>query len=317
MVLPSKFRNSYARAKLWPNGIVPYEIDTSIQSDSTRLAALTSAIQEYHKQTCLKWIRKSSADVNYVRFMDGGPLTCYSFAGMIGGPQNLSIGLGCERAIGVILHEMAHALSFMHEHTRPDRDQYVTVVASRISDGRSVMFDKLAQNDSILNNLSYDYSSMMHYGSTSFSKDGVSPTIITVDPNAQDVIGQREGFSVCDREKINTVYGCTSKLTKDTSCQTKIASVTTTTIAPIAQLQCVDDKNFAADCSKAATNRNLCQEKPGLYSFYCIKTCNNCNSNYCKDTTTPQKYDCRRVRAPCNNNLQDGYNCPKSCGWCT
>lgn len=37
---------------------------------------------------------------------------------MYGGAQNLSIGQGCERAIGVILHEMAHALNFMHEHTR-------------------------------------------------------------------------------------------------------------------------------------------------------------------------------------------------------
>lgn len=37
---------------------------------------------------------------------------------MIGGGQQILYGQGCERAVGVIMHEMAHALSFMHEQMR-------------------------------------------------------------------------------------------------------------------------------------------------------------------------------------------------------
>lgn len=45
------------------------------ESDSTRFDALKAAISAYHNHTCIKWIRKSNADTNYVRFMDGGLLT--------------------------------------------------------------------------------------------------------------------------------------------------------------------------------------------------------------------------------------------------
>lgn len=41
---------------------------------------------------------------------------------------------------------------------------------------------------------------------------------------AQTVIGQRSGFSVCDKEKINALYKCTSKLTRDPSCIDTAAS---------------------------------------------------------------------------------------------
>lgn len=52
----------------------------------------------------------------------------------------------------------------------------------------------------------YDFSSMMHYGSTAFG--GGYQTIQTIKPRNQGLIGQRKGFSKIDIEQINKMYCC-------------------------------------------------------------------------------------------------------------
>lgn len=77
--------------------------------------------------------------------------SCYSYIGRQGGSQDIGIGDGCQYQIGIVLHEMAHAIGFLHEHNRyplvgvprfshllmvllfrPDRDNYVTIKFDRI-----------------------------------------------------------------------------------------------------------------------------------------------------------------------------------------
>ena len=50
---------------------------------------------------------------------------CWSYIGMIGGSQDISIAPGCTRLIPV--HEIFHALGRWHEQSRPDRDNFVTI----------------------------------------------------------------------------------------------------------------------------------------------------------------------------------------------
>ena len=45
---------------------------------------------------------------------------------------------------GTIQHEMLHALGFLHEHVRPDRDQFVTVNDKNIRSGK-VLVKKLTR----------------------------------------------------------------------------------------------------------------------------------------------------------------------------
>ena len=64
---------------------------------------------------------------------------CSSYVGRIGGRQTISIGnsdgsITCKH--GNIVHEIAHALGFFHEHSRPDRDQYVSVLWKNVEGGK-------------------------------------------------------------------------------------------------------------------------------------------------------------------------------------
>lgn len=58
--------------------------------------------------------------------------------GRIGGAQTISVGnsdasIVCKH--GNIVHEIAHSLGFFHEHSRPDRDDYVNILWDNIEGG--------------------------------------------------------------------------------------------------------------------------------------------------------------------------------------
>lgn len=64
---------------------------------------------------------------------------CFSFIGRVKqtNGQELSIGTNCA-VLSVIVHEVLHALGFIHEHTRLDRDNYVIINETNIQPGRDV-----------------------------------------------------------------------------------------------------------------------------------------------------------------------------------
>ena len=77
----------------------------------------------------------------------------------------LSLSLAMSQ-LGIVTHEVGHAIGFWHEQSRPDRDEYVVVNLENISGDMEKEFEKYGT--SIINNqnVEYDYYSNMHYGST-------------------------------------------------------------------------------------------------------------------------------------------------------
>jgi len=103
-----------------------------------------------------------------------------------------------------VMHEIGHSLGLYHEHSRPDRDNYVKIILHNVLERARFNFNK--QPHSRIDSLGtpYDYKSMMHYSATAFGSGKI--TIQTKDRNMQYVIGQRTGFSEIDKKQINLMY---------------------------------------------------------------------------------------------------------------
>ena len=94
---------------------------------------------------------------------------CWSYIGRVYYDQDISLGDGCHGR-GRSLHEFMHALGFLHEHQRADRDDHIEIHWENIKTDRQADFAKL--DTDLNNNQRYDPFSLLHYGTDAFTKNG-------------------------------------------------------------------------------------------------------------------------------------------------
>lgn len=132
---------------------------------------------------------------------------CYSYAGretLEFQPQGLSLGYGCVYN-DIVLHELGHAIGFYHEHTRPDRDEYVDVNYDNIVDYWHRQFEKVEENETNTLGYGYDYASIMHYEGHSATINGEA----TIEATDEGILfGLARELSPLDILKANALYKC-------------------------------------------------------------------------------------------------------------
>lgn len=164
------------------------------------------ALNEYHKQSCIYFIQRRSSDRDYIS-IESASTGCWSSVGRTGGKQIVNLQTpGCVKKVGTVIHELLHALGFLHEQNRDDRDSFVTINSKNIRKGYETNFAKAKPGETSAFGVRYDYGSVLHYSANSFSIDG-QPTIVAKQ-STNERMGQREGFSKKDIEKLNKMYKC-------------------------------------------------------------------------------------------------------------
>ncbi|KAG5683532.1 hypothetical protein PVAND_012806 [Polypedilum vanderplanki] len=183
--------------------IVPFIIDEDSGFSPKQIYKILTAMQEIEEVTCIdfKW-RENEDDFIFIYSGNG----CNSYIGRIKGWQPLSLNIksACGNSKGVIIHQLMHALGIRHMHNHPSRDNYIIIDENNLRDDAKRNFVKYESDEM---NLTYDYYSIMHYGSFAFSKNG-HQSVITINEFYQRIIGQRNYLSPGDIKRLRKMYKC-------------------------------------------------------------------------------------------------------------
>lgn len=96
-------------------------------TDTAQRNLIHEAMNDYHKYTCVKFKPYTGEESDYIR-ITAGNTGCWSSVGRIGGKQDVNLQVpGCLLKKGTVIHELMHAIGFLHEQSRFERDEYVTI----------------------------------------------------------------------------------------------------------------------------------------------------------------------------------------------
>ena len=185
----------------WKDGIIPYYLSGNFTDEE--VAIILQAMEDW----------ESVADVHFVEVTPRAG--AYQIIKINENTWSSSIGENnskCQMFFGSggeiyshVLHELGHALGLLHEHQRPDRDQYVRIFFDLLLPQYIINYDK--QDNPLITeeDYEYDYASIMHYPANSFSRDGSSETMESLD---EDHPIDRLGIiTPIDAQKVIEIYG--------------------------------------------------------------------------------------------------------------
>ena len=198
--------------KLWSSKVVPYEINSSFTAIERQ--NILTAVETWSNSTCIEFVARSSEE-DYIIFEKSSE-GCNSNVGRRGGTQVINLVSACANHLHSILHEIGHALGLWHEHSRPDRDSYVTIHEENIIQYKSA-FNRREDDTIDYQGTEYDYGSVMHYRRNAFASPSCSsPSCYTITVK-NDAVYNRQGrpnlgmehrLSLTDITQVRRQYKC-------------------------------------------------------------------------------------------------------------
>lgn len=185
------------RDDLWPRGTVPYVIHPDLLCHHH----VEEAIELWNSpEIPVRLAPRGEYDDDYVIFVEAEH--CSSRKGRGGGRQEIRLSPRCR--VGVILHEIGHAVGLTHEHNRRDRDQYLEKIClENIYPEALYNF----QPDESAPFGDYDFESIMHYSQMAFSRNRGRTIVPKEECVPQGVlIGQRRYLSAGDIQRLQYLY---------------------------------------------------------------------------------------------------------------
>ena len=196
-IIPTHGSTEAPLPQYWKNGIVPYGIQPNVPNPKR----IEDAIEFFNQHTSVKFVPyQGQADA---LIFEKGPEHCYSYLGRVGGLQPVSLADNCGPP--EIMHELMHALGFVHEQSRTDRDQFVEVLWDNIEEKFKSQFAMVPEvMMEAYHGATFDEHSIMLY----------DPRIFTVKPGLPNMrslsavpLEPHQSLSDQDIHRVNRLYG--------------------------------------------------------------------------------------------------------------
>lgn len=193
----------------WPDGILPIQFFAGYSEEmKSNFLRVCNELRFFARVKCVK--RTTEKDYIIVRPSKDSESCGYSYVGKLGGPQVLGLKPECEMHRTTIQHELLHALGFVHEQSRSDRDDFITIHWENILPERQRQFRRLRVSQAELLS-AYDFESIMHYSSYAYSANG-QPVMERKQPEKTSfgdiyTIRFNSLISEGDRESLIKAYG--------------------------------------------------------------------------------------------------------------
>ncbi|XP_057325999.1 protein tolkin-like [Microplitis mediator] len=200
------------KKKLWKSGIIPYEFNDIVTGQQRRL--LKKVMREWEQSTCVQFVaRNKEHHPYYLLFTKLQQCQCcYVERKRANTPKFIGLQNHCYKQ-QIVLHELGHAIGFLHEHNHPDRDKYIEINYFNVEAGLFNQYTKYSADKVDTLSLPYDYRSIMHYTYNLSSTDPKSRTIVPI-PNDQNenslVENGNSKLSNGDIAATNLMYQCSS-----------------------------------------------------------------------------------------------------------
>ncbi|XP_046679106.1 low choriolytic enzyme-like [Homalodisca vitripennis] len=189
------------RQILWPSSssglvFIPY-VNANLEPRVVNL--LRHYIEQFSLHSCLRWVPRTH-ERDYVVFNRGnwGSDRCFAIIGRLGGPQHVNISERClhfyqqRPDVHYIPHEMLHALGFVHEHQRRDRECYIEVFGGALQDYNNRIYTNFWTDITF----PFDIHSVMQYRASSIFRSLFGETVGPLS----------EEMSMLDWMKLNYIY---------------------------------------------------------------------------------------------------------------
>jgi hypothetical protein len=220
MVLPDDvvYGDSAFVGSQWPSGQVWVSFSSSISA--SRRDDFRKALAEIEAISQVRFFEGSNpiGTISVISNSNSNSVS-YSEVGWqgIGTTQDLAVGSNHWDDKYVLVHELFHALGYLHEQARIDRNTYISINYNNIS--TSACNGDCSHNFNInlgaIPTAAYDFQSIMHYGQFAFAINNTIPTI-TCKPGYtqfQNQIGNRTFMTALDAQGLAQRYGGPSQPT--------------------------------------------------------------------------------------------------------
>ncbi|KYG67166.1 hypothetical protein AZI86_09150 [Bdellovibrio bacteriovorus] len=184
-----------SQLQLWPGGRIPFFIQGDLKNPERVITALGLFVDSGLQFTPYR----DEEDILVFQTAESG---CKSYLGKVGGKQPIWIGPNC--GVTEIAHEIMHAVGFIHEQNRSDRDKYVRVLWDNIMDSAKGNFELFpAELMTASGTAPFDFESIMIYQPSAFSRNNQT----TLEPLLNGaVISPSRNLSPSDQARIRRAY---------------------------------------------------------------------------------------------------------------